>query len=79
MSMIYMNDVYRVIDEEKRELERQIRAQAEVMDLDDSQMKGMDDLFTIIDQFGKAVLARLDDLETERLDRMAEDMTEVKE
>lgn len=77
--MIFMNDIYRVIDEEKRELERQIRAQAEVMDLDDSQMKGMDDLFTIIDQFGKAVLARLDDLETERLDRMAEDMAEVKE
>ena len=77
--MISMYDIYRVIDEEKRELERQIRAQAEVMDLDDSQMKGMDDLFTIIDQFGKAVLARLEDIEIERLEKMTEDMTEVKE
>ena len=79
MSMIFMNDIYRVIDEEKHELERQIRAQAEVMDLDDSQMKGMDDLFTIIDQFGKAVLARLEDLEVERLEKMAVDYQEVKE
>ncbi len=79
MSMIFMNDIYRVIDEEKRELERQIRAQAEVMDLDDSQMKGMDNLFTIVDQYGKAVLARLEDLEIERLERMTEDMKEVKE
>ncbi len=79
MSMIFMNDIYQVIDEEKRELERQIRAQAEVMDLDESQMKGMDDLFTIVDQYGKAVLARLEDLEVERLEKMAADMTEVKE
>ena len=79
MSMIFMNDIYRVIDEEKRELERQIRAQAEVMDLDDSQMKGMDDLFTIVDQYGKAVLARLEDLEVERLEKMAADYQEVKE
>lgn len=79
MSEIYMNDIYRVIDEEKRELEKQIRAQAEVMDLDDSQMKGMDDLFTIIDQYGKAVLARLEDIEIERLEKIAEDMTEVGE
>lgn len=77
--MIFMNDIYRVIDEEKRELERQIRAQAEVMDLDDSQMKGMDDLFTIVDQYGKAVLARLEDLEIERLEKMAADHQEVKE
>lgn len=77
--MILMNDIYRVIDEEKSELERQIRAQAEVMDLDDSQMKGMDDLFTIIDQFGKAVLARLEDLEIERLEKMAADYQEVRE
>lgn len=79
MSMIFMNDIYQVIDEEKRELERQIRAQAEVMDLDESQMKGMDDLFTIVDQYGKAVLARLEDLEDERLERMAADHQEVKE
>ena len=77
--MIFMNDIYRVIDEEKRELERQIRAQAEVMDLDDSQMKGMDDLFTIVDQYGKAVLARLEDIEIERLEKMAADYQEVKE
>lgn len=77
--MIFMNDIYRVIDEEKSELERQIRAQAEVMDLDDSQMKGMDDLFTIIDQYGKAVLARLEDIEIERLEKMAADYQEVKE
>ena len=77
--MIFMNDIFRIIDEEKRELEKQIRAQAEVMDLDDSQMKGMDDLFTIVDQYGKAVLARLEDIEIERLEKMAEDMTEVKE
>lgn len=77
--MILMNDIYRVIDEEKRELERQIRAQAEVMDLDDSQMKGMDDLLTIIDQYGKAVLARLEDLENERLEKMAADYQEVSE
>ena len=77
--MIFMNDIYRIIDEEKRELERQIRAQAEVMDLDDSQMKGMDDLFTIVDQYGKAVLARLEDIEIERLEKMAADYQEVKE
>ena len=77
--MINMSDVYRVIDEEKRELERQIRAQVEVLDLDDSQMKGMDDLFTIVDQYGKAVLARLEDLEIERLEKMSEDMTGGKE
>lgn len=77
--MICMNDIYKVIDEEKRELERQIRAQAEVMDLDDSQMKGMDGLFTIIDQFGKAVLARLEDIEIERLEKMAADYQEVEE
>lgn len=77
--MIFMNDIYRVIDEEKRELERQIRAQAEAMDLDDSQMKGMDDLFTIVDQYGKAVLARLEDLEIERLEKMAADYQEVEE
>lgn len=77
--MIIMYDIYRIIDEEKRELERQIRAQAEVMDLDDSQMKGMDDLFTIVDQYGKAVLARLEDIEIERLEKMAADYQEVKE
>lgn len=77
--MIFMDDIYRVIDEEKRELERQIRAQAEVMDLDDSQMKGMDDLFTIVDQYGKAVLARLEDIEIERLEKMAADYQEVVE
>ena len=71
--MILMNDIYRIIDEERRELERQIRAQTEVMDLDDSQMKGMDDLFTIVDQYGKAVLARLEDLEIERLEKMMAD------
>ena len=79
MSTIFMNDIYRIIDEEKRELERQIRAQAEAMDLDESQMKGMDDLFTIVDQYGKAVLARLEDLEVERLEKMAADHQEVKE
>ena len=77
--MIFMNDIYRIIDEEKRELERQIRAQAEVMDLDDSQMKGMDDLFTIVDQYGKAVLARLEDIKIERLEKMAADYQEVEE
>ena len=77
--MIDGRDVELVADFVYAEFEKAIREQSEAMGLNESQIQGRDRLFEIVSEFKEKVVGVVQALETERLEKMGEDMTEVKE
>lgn len=77
--MIDGRDVELVADFVYAEFEKAIREQSEAMGLNESQIQGRDRLFEIVSEFKEKVVGVVQALETERLEKMAEDMTEVEE
>lgn len=77
--MIGGRDVELVADLVYAEFEKAIREQSEAMGLDESQIRGRDQLFTIMSEFKEKLVGVLQALEIERLEKMVGDMTEVKE
>ena len=77
--MIDGRDVELVADIVYAEFEKAIRAQSEAMGLNESQIQGRDRLFEILSEFKEKIVGVLQALEIERLEKMSEDMTEVKE
>lgn len=77
--MIDVRDVELCMDMVYAEFEKQIRAQSDAMGLDESQIRGRDQLFAIVSEYKAHVIRTVKGLELSRLEKMTEDMTEVKE